>query len=52
MMFPQTSKTYGYQGENMRGEINYEFGINIYTTIYKIDNNDLSYSTSKLLNIL
>ena len=36
-------QTYGYQG--VTGGINWEIGIDMYTTIYKIDNKDLLYST-------
>ena len=38
---------YGYQGEGLRGGIDWEFGIDMYTLLYLkyITNRDLLYST-------
>ena len=40
-------QTYGYQGEQWEGEIDWEFGIDMYTLLYLkwITNKDLLYST-------
>ena len=40
-------QTYGHQGEQWEGEIDWEFGIDMYTLLYLkwITNKDLLYST-------